>query len=145
MSGSESSSTISLSSSVSAPEMTNRISLPASREILRTTRESLSNTCPSGTMRTSRMPACSSSSLRPKARTSRCSVRERSARVRSAFSSVRMACTPARTSDSSPTMLSRLSSLRMSTRTVCEAERSETGRSSTSSARLALPAPAAGA
>ena len=58
MSGSLSSSTMSLSISVSAPVTTRFTSLSCSREICRTTRASLSKTCPSGTMRTSRMPLC---------------------------------------------------------------------------------------
>ena len=62
---------MSLSTSVSAPVMTRFTSLSASRLICRTTRASLSNTCPSGTMRTSRMPLCSSARWRSKPRCKR--------------------------------------------------------------------------
>ncbi len=86
ISGSDSSSTISLSSSVSAPEIIRRISFPASREILRTTRDSLSNTWPSGTIRTSRIPLCSSSSRRVNTRSSCCSARASLTCERSALS-----------------------------------------------------------
>ena len=71
ISGSLSSSTMSLSISVSAPVMTRFTCLSCSREIWRTTRASLSKTCPSGTMRTSRMPLCICARCRSKVRCSR--------------------------------------------------------------------------
>ena len=68
ISGSERSSTMSLSSSTSPPDTSRSISLPTSRAIFRTIRASLSKTCSSGTIRTSRMPACSSASFRSRPR-----------------------------------------------------------------------------
>ena len=64
---------MSLSISVSAPVTTRFTSLPCSREICRTTRASLSNACPSGTMRTSRIPLCICARCRSKVRFRRCS------------------------------------------------------------------------
>ncbi len=69
--GSLSSSTISLSTSVSAPITSRWTSLSCSRATWRTMRASLSNTCPSGTIRTSRMPSCSSSRWRSNPRWTR--------------------------------------------------------------------------
>ena len=120
--------------------------MPASREILRTTRDSLSKTCPSGTMRTSRMPACSSSSLRDER--AQLVVQRRapawSARV-SALTRSRIACSPARAMPSSPTMFIRLSSLRMSTRTVCATDLSDSSSSSRSPLRASPVAAGFGA
>ncbi len=129
ISGSESSSTISLSSSISPPLTTSSISLPASRAIRRTSRVSLSNTCPSGTIRTSRSPCWSSSSLRSSWRPSRNSSCAQSFEIAStppcrALSASR--CTFAFTRSSSPTVFISASSRPMSTRTVWVSERSET-------------------
>ena len=156
ISGSDSSSTMSLSSSVSAPAMLRPISLPASREILRTTRESLSNTCPSGTMRTSRMPRLQLVELaRQRAQLVVQLARELGLRRWSSLTRSRICVSPARAMPSSPTMFMRWSSLRMSTRTVCATDLSDSSSSSRSrrsrrrrrrlGPRLAPPAGAAGA
>ena len=64
---------MSLSISVSAPVMTRFTCLSCSREICRTMRDSLSKICPSGTMRTSRMPFCICERWRSNVRWRRCS------------------------------------------------------------------------
>ena len=80
ISGSDSSSTISLSSSVSAPEIAEPDLLAGvARRSCAPRAPACRRPGPSGTMRTSRMPSCSSSSLRSSARSSRCRSRASSA------------------------------------------------------------------
>ncbi len=118
MRGSTRPSTINLSSSVSAPLISRRISLSRSRRKRRTTRASFSKTCRSGTMRTSSTPVCRLWIFRSRLLCTLSSSEPIRTVAGSAQSRSAIEATAARWITSSPTRFINSSSLRISTLTV---------------------------